>query len=41
VVSLYYLKDNGLEVPPAISDDYFGPAVLGALFWLIAIVSKS
>jgi hypothetical protein len=41
VFSLYYWKDNGLEVPPAISGDYFGPAVLGALFWLIAIVSTS
>jgi hypothetical protein len=41
VVSLYYLKDNDLEVPPAILEDYLGPAVLAALFWLIAIVSKS
>jgi hypothetical protein len=41
VVSLYYCKDNGIEVPPAISDDFFGPAVLATLFWLIVMVSKS
>jgi len=40
VISLYYWKDNGLEVPPAISEDHFGPTVLAALFWLIAMVSK-
>jgi len=40
VVSLYHLKDNDLEVPPAISEDYLGPAVLLTLFSLIAMVSK-
>jgi hypothetical protein len=41
VVSIYYLKDNDLGVPPAISEDYFGNVVLATLFWLISMVSKS
>lgn len=41
VISQYYLKDNGLEVPPAISDDFFRPAVLATLCILVAMVSKS
>jgi len=40
VFSLYHFKDNDLEVPPAISDAYFVPAVLSTLFCLISMVSK-
>jgi hypothetical protein len=40
VVSIYYLKDNDFEVPPAMSDEYIVPAVISTLIWLIAMVSK-
>jgi hypothetical protein len=40
VISVYHRKDNGLEVPDAVSDVYFRPAVLVTLIWLITMVSK-